>query len=198
MRKKLLALALVFALVFTLCACGEAAPEPTPTPEPGPTQEMADYEAAVSVLPTEITYDSWGAISAALCMALDVSMDELFGLTASDSKAELREQNHAMALENAKQAGELKRLETANDAMADHLLTRRTIIYVLLGLCGFLAVSLAFYIFIDSRMLNSGIVINGRFTVLAWILVCLIIAAFVTVIVVMIAIVRMSRNKNRG
>jgi len=135
---------------------------------------------------------------AALCMALDVSMDELFGLTASDSKAELREQNHAMALENAKQAGELKRLETANDAMADHLLTRRTIIYVLLGLCGFLAVSLAFYIFIDSRMLNSGIVINGRFTVLAWILVCLIIAAFVTVIVVMIAIVRMSRNKNRG
>lgn len=134
---------------------------------------------------------------AALCMALDVSMDELFGLTASDSKAELREQNHAMALENAKQAGELKRLETANDAMADHLLTRRTIIYVLLGLCGFLAVSLAFYIFIDSRMLNSGIVINGRFTVLAWILVCLIIATFVTVIVVMIAIVRMSRNKNR-
>lgn len=134
---------------------------------------------------------------AALCMALDLSMDELFGLKASDSKAELREQNHAMALENAQQAGELKRLETANDAMADHLLTRRTIIYVLLGLCGFLAVSLAFYIFIDSRMLNSGIVINGRFTVLAWILVCLIIATFVTVIVVMIAIVRMSRNKNR-
>lgn len=132
----------------------------------------------------------------ALCMVLDVSMDELFGLKTAGSNTELQEQNHAMAIENAHQAGELKRLETANDAMADHLLTRKTVIYVLLGLCGFLAVSLAFYIFIDSRMLNSGIVINGKFTVLAWILVLLIIATFLTVIVVMIAIVRMSKNKN--
>lgn len=133
----------------------------------------------------------------ALCMALDLSMDELFGLKTAGSNTELQEQNNAMAIENAHQASELKRLETANDAMADHLLTRKTIIYILLGLCGFLAVSLAFYIFIDSRMLNSGIVINGKFTVLAWILVLLIIATFLTVIVVMIAIMRMSRNKKK-
>ncbi len=34
MRKKLLALALVFALIFALCACGAAAPETKATPEP--------------------------------------------------------------------------------------------------------------------------------------------------------------------
>ncbi len=68
MRKKLIAIALVFALVFALCACGDAAPDTTPTqePDPTPTQEMTDYEAAVAVLPTEITYDSWDAIRAAL------------------------------------------------------------------------------------------------------------------------------------
>lgn len=61
MRKKLLALALVFALVFTLCACGAeaqtakeearpvveatATPEPTPDPTPTPQPEpVIDYE----------------------------------------------------------------------------------------------------------------------------------------------------------
>lgn len=41
MRKKLLALALVFALVFALCACGGEAPETQTTPEPtaAPTAE---------------------------------------------------------------------------------------------------------------------------------------------------------------
>lgn len=161
-------------------------------------KELSDMSGVPYSAITKMATNNQDALlnCAALCTVLDLSMDELFGLKASDSKAELQEQNHAMALENAHQAGELKRLETANDAMADHLLTRKTIIYVLLGLCGFLAVSLAFYIFIDSRMLNSGIVINGKFTVLAWILVLLIIATFLTVIVVMIAIVRMSRSKN--
>lgn len=70
MRKKLLALALVFALVFTLCACGAAAPK-----EPQKSQEMTDYETAVDALPTEITYDSWEAIHAALD-AYDALTDE--------------------------------------------------------------------------------------------------------------------------
>jgi hypothetical protein len=61
MRKKLLALALVFALVFALSACGAAAPK-----EPQKSQEMTDFEAAVDALPTEITYDSWDAIRAAM------------------------------------------------------------------------------------------------------------------------------------
>lgn len=59
--KKIIALVLVLVLAVSLCACGEAAPK-----EPQKSQEMTDYEAAVAALPTEITYDSWDAIRAAL------------------------------------------------------------------------------------------------------------------------------------
>lgn len=86
MRKKLLALALVFALVFTLCACGAAAPK-----EPQKSQEMTDYETAVDALPTEITYDSWEAIHTALD-AYDALTDEektAVDTTALDSAKEL-------------------------------------------------------------------------------------------------------------
>ncbi len=79
MRKKLLALALVFALVFALCACGAAAPK-----EPQKSQEMTDYETAVDALPTEVTYDSWEAIRAALD-AYDALTDE--EKTAADTTA---------------------------------------------------------------------------------------------------------------
>lgn len=79
MRKKLLAIALVFALVFALCACGGAAPK-----EPQKSQEMTDYETAVDALPTEVTYDSWEAIRAALD-AYDALTDE--EKTAADTTA---------------------------------------------------------------------------------------------------------------
>lgn len=93
----------------------------------------------------------------ALCTVLDVSMDELFGLKASDSKAELHEQNHELEISNIRQEGNIKRLKELNDMLTAQAARYRTIIFMLLGVCALLLVSVISYIVFDIQLTTAGL-----------------------------------------
>lgn len=94
---------------------------------------------------------------AALCMVLDVSMDELFGLKASDSKAELHEQNHELEISNVRQEGEIKRLQTVNAMLSAQLSSRKPVIYMLMSVCALLLVAVIGYIIFDIQISTAGL-----------------------------------------
>lgn len=113
----------------------------------------------------------------ALCMALDLSMDELFGLKASDSKAELHEQNHELEISNVRQEGNINRLEELNAMLTAQAVRYRTIIFMLLGVCALLLVSVVGYVIFDIQITTVGIFRSAGTSTLAALLGLVILAA---------------------
>lgn len=113
----------------------------------------------------------------ALCMALDLSMDELFGLKASDSKAELHEQNHELEISNVRQEGNINRLEELNAMLTAQAVRYRTIIFMLLGVCALLLVSVVGYVIFDIQITTVGIFRSAGTSTLAALLSLVILAA---------------------
>lgn len=106
----------------------------------------------------------------ALCTVLDVSMDELFGLKASDSKAELHEQNHELEISNIRQEGNIKRLEELNAMLTAQAARYRTIIFMLLGVCALLLVSVISYIVFDIQLTTAGLFQSAKTSTLSGVL----------------------------
>ena len=113
----------------------------------------------------------------ALCTVLDVSMDELFGLKASDSKAELHEQNHELEISNVRQEGNIKRLEELNAMLTAQAERYRTIIYMLLGVCALLLVSVIGYVIFDIQLTTAGLFQSAKTSTLAGFLGLVVLAA---------------------
>lgn len=113
----------------------------------------------------------------ALCTVLDVSIDELFGLKASDSKAELHEQNHELEISNVRQEGNIKRLEELIAILTAQAARYRTIIFMLLGVCALLLVSVIGYVIFDIQITSAGIFRSAGTSTLAALLGLVILAA---------------------
>lgn len=113
----------------------------------------------------------------ALCTVLDVSMDELFGLKASDSKAELHEQNHELEISNIRQEGNIKRLKELNDMLTAQAARYRTIIFMLLGVCALLLVSVISYIVFDIQLTTAGLFQSAKTSTLSGFLGLVVLAA---------------------
>lgn len=117
----------------------------------------------------------------ALCTVLDVSMDELFGLKASDSKAELHEQNHELEISNIRQEGNIKRLKELNDMLTAQAARYRTIIFMLLGVCALLLVSVISYIVFDIQLTTAGLFQSAKTSTLSGFLSLAVLAAIVAI-----------------
>ena len=114
---------------------------------------------------------------AALCMVLDLSIDELFGLKASDSKSELHEQNHELEMNNVRQECDIKRLEELNKILAAQATRYRTIIFMLLGVCALLLVAVVGYIIFDIQISTAGLFQSAGTSAFAIVLGLVILAA---------------------
>ena len=116
--------------------------------------------------------------SVALCKVLGLSMDEIFGLSASEASAEeLQAKLHAAELENAHLAEENKHLHKVNRLRTEQLAARRPVIYILLFLCAILSCALIGYLFVDAGIKDAGLIRFGNLSFLAWILIGLVLAA---------------------
>lgn len=116
--------------------------------------------------------------SVAICKALGISIDGIFGLVPPvDAPESLRERLHAAELENAHLSEENKRLHEVNKIRTEQLSARRPVIYILLSLCAVLSCALVAYLFIDARIENAGLIQFGNLSPVAWALISLIVAS---------------------
>lgn len=114
---------------------------------------------------------------AALCTVLDLSMDELFGLKASDSKAELHERNHDLEMNNVRRECDIKRLEELNAMLTAQAARYRTIIFMLLGVCALLLVAVVGYVIFDIQLSTAGLFQSAGTSALAILLGLIVLAA---------------------
>jgi len=116
--------------------------------------------------------------SVALCKVLGLSMDEIFGLSASEACAEeLQAKLHSAELGNAHLAEENKRLHEVNRLRAEQLAARAPVIYILLFACALQSCALIFYLFVDAQIKDAGLIRFGDIGFVAWLLIGLILAA---------------------
>lgn len=130
--------------------------------------------------------------SVAMCMVLDLSLDELFGLDKPiDHPESMQARIHQLELENAHLSGNVKRLEEVNALQKDQMRTRKPVIFVLLGMCAVLAMCLVVYLFIDSQITAQGLIRNGQPTAVAW----FVIAVAATAVIASTVIISMALRK---
>lgn len=125
--------------------------------------------------------------SAALCKVLGLSLDELFGLTATEGSArQAREEMHQLQLENV-------RLEAENRMGAERVDAQRPVILALLILCTALCAALAGYIAIDAQISNAGMIRGGDPTVVAWSIIVLLVLAVAVIAWAMVRAIRQGK-----
>lgn len=103
--------------------------------------------------------------SIAICKALGLSVDELFGLTPESS-----EKLHELELENA-------RLTAEREAQKSYIRGLRTFAFVLAAICAVLSVALVIYLLIDFDIRDAGLIRYGEPTPYAWIVISVIVAS---------------------
>lgn len=114
--------------------------------------------------------------AAAICAALGVSLDDILPLPQKrTSGPEMRE----MELRCSHQAGDIRTLEAVGALQAERIRTLKAFVYVLLGLCALLTVSLGVYMVIDSRIPYAGLIQATGLSGGAWLFLLLIVAAAV-------------------
>lgn len=130
--------------------------------------------------------------SVAMCMVLDLSLDELFGLDKPiDHPESMQARIHQLELENAHLSGNVKRLEEVNAIQKGQMRTRKPVIFVLIGMCAVMAMCLVAYLFIDSQITAQGLIRNGQPTTVAW----FVIAVAVTAVIASSVIISMALRK---
>ena len=114
--------------------------------------------------------------AAAICAALSVSLDDILPLP---QKRTSGPEMHEMELRCSHQAGDIRALEAVGVLQAERIRTLKAFVYVLLGLCALLTVSLGVYMVIDSRIPYAGLIQATGLSGGAWLFLLLIIAAAV-------------------
>lgn len=109
--------------------------------------------------------------SAALCLVLGLSLDELCGLVKpAESPEELAEQIHHVEIKNAK-------LEATTAAQSAQIRSTHTMCYVLALFCMLLSFSLIACLVTDAQIRSTGLVRDGDLSVAAWACIALIVGS---------------------
>gem|GEM_PF-659437 len=125
--------------------------------------------------------------SAAICKALGLSLDELFGLeNPVGSPEKLTKQIHRVELENAK-------LEAAAALQSAQIRSTHTMCYVLALFCLLLSFTLIACLVTDAQIRNAGLIRDGDLTVTAWACIALIVGSVLASAITFYAI-----RKERG
>lgn len=91
--------------------------------------------------------------AAATCKVLNLSLNELVGLDEQPDAPGI----HGLELDIARLKGETKRLEELNAMLTAQAARYRTIIFMLLGVCALLLVSVISYIVFDIQLTTAGL-----------------------------------------
>lgn len=114
--------------------------------------------------------------AAAICAALGISLDDILPLPRKNGEtAEM----HEMELRCSHQAGDIRALEAVNALQLERIHALRSFVYILLGLCALLTLSLGVYMVIDSRIPYAGLIRATGLSGGAWLFLLLIVAAAV-------------------
>lgn len=148
-----------------------------------PLSSVKNFFAATSKAPS--------AISAGLiCKALGVSLDEYFGITpAEDTEAQLRRQ-----VKECRMSSENQRLTEVNGLQKKLDKSRLSTIYALSFLCAVLSVALIFYIAIDFRIKDAGLIKGGEIGAGAWAIITLAAATVGAMVAVLISAMRYGKS----
>lgn len=111
--------------------------------------------------------------AAATCKVLNLSLNELVGLDEQPDASGI----HGLELEIARLKGEAKRLEALNDLLNAQAARYRTIIFMLLGVCALLLVSVISYIVLDIQITTAGFFQSAKTSTLAVFLGLVVLAA---------------------
>lgn len=132
-----------------------------------PLSSVKNFFAATSKAPS--------AISAGLiCKFLGISLDDFFGIVpAENAEARLRRQ-----LKETRIVSENQRLTEVNGLRKELDKSRLSTILVLSFLCAVLSVALIFYIAVDFRIKDAGLIQGGEVGVGAWFIIALVGIAF--------------------
>lgn len=128
--------------------------------------------------------------SAAICKALGLSLDELFGLdTPVRSPEKLTEQIHHVEIENAK-------LEATTAAQSAQIRSTHTMCYVLALFCMLLSFSLIACLVTDARIRSAGLIRDGDLSVAAWVFIALIVGSALASAITFYAILKERGGKH--
>lgn len=132
-----------------------------------PLSSVKNFFAATSKAPS--------AISAGLiCKFLGVSLDDYFGIIpAEDTEAQLWRQ-----IKEERMTSENQRLTEVNGLRKELDKSRLSTILVLSFLCAVLSVALIFYIVVDFRIKDAGLIRGGEVGAGAWVIITLVAIAF--------------------
>lgn len=111
--------------------------------------------------------------AAATCKVLNLSLNELVGLDEQPDTPRI----HDLELEIVRLKGETKRLEELNAMLTAQAARHRTIIFMLLGVCALLLVSLIGYVIFDIQLTTAGLFQSAKASTLAGFLSLVILAA---------------------
>lgn len=152
--------------------------------------------STISKITSGVQVDPKLSNAAALCAALDLSMDELLGLDKpTGSAADLQQQLHAAELQNAQLTGEVQRLQTVTDMQAADMSAFRSTAYVLGAISLVLAFLLTGYLVGDAQYPHIGLVRDGALSPLGWVMVVIICVSVVAATVLVSRAIRRGREK---
>ena len=125
-----------------------------------------------------------------LCKALGVSLDDYFGIASEESaEAQLRRQ-----LAEDRMSSENQRLTEVNGLQKELDKSRLSTIFVLSFLCAVLSVALIFYIIVDFRIKDAGLIQGGEVGIGAWIIITLVAVAFGVMTSVLLSALRYGKR----
>lgn len=148
-----------------------------------PLSSVKNFFAATSKAPS--------AISAGLiCKFLGISLDDFFGIVpAENAEARLRRQ-----LKETRIVSENQRLTEVNGLRKELDKSRLSTILVLSFLCAVLSVALIFYIAVDFRIKDAGLIQGGEVGVGAWFIIALVGIAFGVMTSALFSAIRYARR----
>lgn len=111
--------------------------------------------------------------AAATCKVLNLSLNELVGLDDHPNTQRI----HDLELEMARLKGDTKRLEEMNAMLTAQAARYRTIIFMMLGVCALLLVSVISYIVFDIQLTTAGLFRSAKTSTLTVFLGLVVLAA---------------------
>lgn len=128
-----------------------------------------------------------------LCMALHVSFDRAFDITADDAaESESTQRIHELELENVRRDGEIGRLNAVQEMQTEQAASKRMTHTVLICICIMLTVALAAYIVFDAADYMHGFIRGGSPGTVAIIMISVLAAS---VLVICWSFIRYVRGK---
>lgn len=164
---------------------------------------LNDLSEAAGVSYSAIATQSAGTASnpklfeqAAIADLFGLSLDELCGLRPPQDVTELTEHIHRLELENARQAGDIRRLEEVAAEKDKRFSSYRPMVYALVAVCVLLVCVIIAYMIFDASIKDAGLFQSTGTSVFVAALALLILATLAVVGVAVRSDVAMWHDKN--